>query len=285
MQTLIPIEPIDYLVIGHVTEDLTPEGPTPGGTASYAALTARALGMRVGIVTSYATGRQIPQLEGISIVCHPSTVSTTFENIHTPDGRIQIVHHVAPTLNLSMVPETWRSAPIVHLGPIAREIDTSLVRAFPNAVLGFTLQGWLREWNGNGRVHFSQLPEAAYLLQNASIAILSIEDVAGDESYIEEIASAARILVVTEGDQGARVYWYGDVRRYRPPVVQEVDPIGAGDIFAATYFVHYHMARDPWEAARVANLLASQSVTRRGLAGVPTPDEARATLIEVIQKQ
>ncbi len=284
MQTLKPIEPIDYLVIGHVTEDITPEGPMPGGTASYAALTARALGLRVGIITSFASGREIPQLDGIPILCHPSEVSTTFENIHTPDGRIQIIHHVAPSLNLSMVPETWRTTPIVHLGPIARETDIKLVRSFPDSLVGLTLQGWLRQWDASGRVYFSQLPETAFLLQNSSVAILSIEDVAGDERYIEEMASAAPVLVVTEGAQGARVYWNGDVRRFRPPRVQEIDPVGAGDIFAAAYFVHYHTTRDPWEAARVANQLAAQSVTRRSIQGVPTTEEARAALIEIIQK-
>jgi hypothetical protein len=46
------IEPIDYLVIGHLTKDLTPQGSRMGGTASFASLTGKALGMRVGIITS-----------------------------------------------------------------------------------------------------------------------------------------------------------------------------------------------------------------------------------------
>ena len=35
MYYLPPLDPIDYLVIGHVTQDLTPNGPLLGGTASY----------------------------------------------------------------------------------------------------------------------------------------------------------------------------------------------------------------------------------------------------------
>ena len=46
MTELLPIAPIDYLIIGHLTQDLTPSGPMLGGTASYASLTARALGLR-----------------------------------------------------------------------------------------------------------------------------------------------------------------------------------------------------------------------------------------------
>jgi len=52
MQISLPLAPVDYLVIGHIACDLTPAGPRLGGTAAYAALTARALGLRVGVVTA-----------------------------------------------------------------------------------------------------------------------------------------------------------------------------------------------------------------------------------------
>ena len=48
MSSLVPLEPVDYLVIGHLSCDITPEGPRLGGTAAYAALTSHALGLRVG---------------------------------------------------------------------------------------------------------------------------------------------------------------------------------------------------------------------------------------------
>ena len=42
MPDIVPLEPLDYLVVGHVARDLTPQGPQLGGTVAYAALTARA---------------------------------------------------------------------------------------------------------------------------------------------------------------------------------------------------------------------------------------------------
>jgi hypothetical protein len=78
------VEPVEYLVIGHLTRDLTPSGPRVGGTAAYSALTARALGLRVGIVTSIGPEDPPPSLEGVQIVAVPSEYSTTFENIRTP---------------------------------------------------------------------------------------------------------------------------------------------------------------------------------------------------------
>lgn len=284
--SLSTIAPVDYLIIGHVTQDLTPNGPVLGGTVSYASLTARALGMRVGIVTSCRADFQMPELEGISIVAAPSEHTTTFENIYTPNGRVQYLRNQAAKLTLELVPPQWRKAPVVHLGALDWEIGEDLLGAFPNALVGLTLQGWLRDWDHTGRVRFRPLKEkeTTTLLQNASAVVLSIEDVQGDESMIEELHSVARILVVTEGSAGARLYWNGDGRRFRPPFREEVDPTGAGDIFAAAFFCRLYATNDPWEAARFATKLASFSVLRRGLQGVPTPDEVRESLFEVIEK-
>ncbi len=285
MLTLSPIEPVDYLVIGHITQDLTPAGPVFGGTVSYAALTARALGLRVGIVTTYEVEKLgFPKvLEGVTIAAHDADATTTFENIHTPAGRIQYLHRRAPTLNMSHVPETWRKTPLVHFGPLAQEIEPAFLRQFPESFIGLTPQGWLREWDSTGRVRLGEWPEARFVLEHANAAVISIEDVQGDENRIEEMASAIRILAVTEGANGARVYWNGDVRSFKAPYAKEVDPVGAGDIFATSFFHRLHTTRDPWEAARFANAIASISVTRRGLDGVPTPAEVQNCLVEIIR--
>ncbi len=284
MQKLARIEPVDYLVIGHLTQDLTPAGPTFGGTVTYAALTARALGLRVGIVTSFPPELPLPNWEGIEIAAYPSGQATTFENIYTPEGRVQVLHGRADDLDLSNIPETWRSAPLIHLGPVAREVDPKLARQFPNAFVGLTPQGWLRDWNRDGNVFYGDWLEAGYVLEQASAAVLSIEDVRGDERVIEDMSARIRILVVTEGSAGARVYWNGDVRHFPAPKELETDATGAGDIFAATFFHRLQTTRDPWEACRCANSLAAVSVTRPGIQGIPTPTEVQSCLIEVIEE-
>ena len=281
MFSLAPLEPINYLIIGHLTRDLTPAGPRLGGTAAYAGLTAHALGLRVGIVTSWGAEIPLGNLKHIPIISYPTDHSTTFENIYTENGRIQIVHSIAPRLDFHMIPEPWRQAPIVHLGPVAQEVEPGLVRHFPTSLVGITPQGWMRAWDSSGQVHASEWPEASFALQSAGAAVCSIEDVLNDESRIEEMASASRIFVVTEGAAGARVYWNGDVRRFRPPVETEIDATGAGDIFASAFFIRLYLTRDPWESARFANQIAAASVTRRGLDGIPSPEEIEEYLVEV----
>jgi sugar/nucleoside kinase (ribokinase family) len=61
-----------------------------------------------------------------------------------------------------------------------------------------------------------------------------------------------------------------------------LDATGAGDVFAAAFFVRLHKTRDPWEAARFATLIASRSVTRLGLDGVPTKQEIEESMLEVL---
>jgi hypothetical protein len=282
MFSLSPLEPINYLIIGHLTRDLTSAGPRLGGTVAYAGLTALALGLRVGIVTSWGGELPLGNLRHIPIISYPAEHSTTFENKYTDKGRIQLVHSIAPRLDYHLIPEPWRQAPIVHLGPVAQEVEPSLVRHFPTALVGVTPQGWLRSWDEQGHVRPTEWPEAAFILQQSSAAVLSIEDVQNDEARIEEMASASRILVITEGALGARVYWNGDVRRFRPPQVEELDSTGAGDIFAAAFFIRLYLTRDPWESARFANQIAASSVTRPGLEGIPTPEEIQEYLIEVL---
>lgn len=281
MYPITPLQPVDYLIVGHLTLDHTPEGPRLGGTALYAGLTARALGLRVGIVTSWAGELPLTPLGNIPVVNFPSDRSTSFENIYTDQRRTQYLCNLAPNLEYYMVPEPWRNPSILHLGPVAQEVEPSLVRNFSTSLIGVTPQGWLRAWNEDGRVHSTEWPESSFVLQRAGAAILSIEDLGGNEDRIDELAANCRVLVVTEGANGAVLYWNGDVRRFRAPEVDEVDATGAGDVFAAAFFARLFTTRDPWEAARFATALGAISVTRPGLAGIPTPEEIEACMVEV----
>ncbi len=284
MYRIAPLDPIDYLIIGHVTQDITPNGLVIGGTAAYSSLTARALGMRVGIVTACDSCITSPVLDAIPVAGLHSQESTTFENIPTPAGRVQLLHHRAPSLDGSLIPDHWRNPAIVHLAPVANEVDPGLARAFPNSLVGLTPQGWMRAWDADGHVHFTDWPEAGFVLGQANAAVLSIEDVHGDESYIEDFSSHVRVLAVTEGALGSRVYWNGDVRRFRPPEMVETESTGAGDIYAAAFLVRLQTTRDPWEAGRFATQLAAYSVTRRGLDGIPTADEIQHCMTEIIER-
>ncbi len=282
MLSLVTLEPVDYLVIGHVARDITPAGARLGGTAAFSALTARALGLRVGIVTSAGADILLDALDGIPTVTIPSEHSATFENIYSADGRKQFLHHHAAPIDFVHVPEVWRHAGIIHLGPIANEVNPILPKGFSPDLLALTAQGWMRTWDETGRVHPVQW-EDQFALEAAGAVVISLEDVGGDMEQVERLAQHTRILAVTDGAAGCILHWHGDRRRINAPKFTEADATGAGDIFAAAFFIRLYATRDPWEAARFATLLASHSVTRVGLDGIPTEQEIQSCLVEVLQ--
>jgi sugar/nucleoside kinase (ribokinase family) len=282
MSNLVSLEPVDYLVIGHVAHDLAPEGSRLGGTAAYSALMARALGMRVGVVTAAGPETSLAPLNDIPVISIASPRSTTFENIYTEHGRIQYLRAQATRIDFNHVPEIWRRTPIIHLGPIANEMDALLPEDFAPALLGLTAQGWMRQWDAEGRVSHTQWVNADAALTRADAVVISREDVDGNDELIDHIAHQTRLLAVTEGPAGAVLFWHGDRRRFRAPRVPEVDATGAGDIFATAFFVRFFTTHDPWESARFATLVASRSVTRVGLDGIPTPREIEEFIIEIL---
>ena len=142
----------------------------------------------------------------------------------------------ADPLSEEMIPDAWRSAAVVHLAPIADEIDPALAGHLKGGLLGITAQGWLRRWDASGEVQPRPGGWASQGLSAADAVIVSLDDLGGDEVAIEEMAGVCRLLVVTEGPHGCRVHWNGDVRRVPVSPRTEVDPTGAGDIFAAAYF-------------------------------------------------
>jgi sugar/nucleoside kinase (ribokinase family) len=239
--------------------------------------------MKVGIVTAVGNGTPLKALDGIPLITIGSPQSTTFENRYTGAGRVQFLRAQAARIDLGQVPSVWRDASILHLGPIANEIDSNLPAGFSTAFLGVTPQGWMRQWDSEGRVSLRTWEVPGPILEQAGAIVISREDVGGDNELIEHLAHQTRVLVVTEGSEGCILHWHGDRRRFRAPEVNEVDATGAGDVFAAAFFVRLHQTRDAWEAARFATLIASHSVTRPGLEGIPTQAEIESCLMEVLQ--
>ena len=264
---------LDYLVIGHATLDAVRGSRALGGTAAYAARTARALGCKVGVVTSVGPNLDPSQSLGdVQLERVRAPTSTVFENVYLDTGRRQVIHSVAAPLTLETVPEGW-TAQVVHVGPVAGECDPALVTGFEGAFIGVTPQGWMRTWDDAGYVGPRRWKESSQVLPHADAVVLSEEDVRGDEGTVVEYARETGCLALTQGAAGCTIYAGGEIRRLPAPNVDEVDPTGAGDIFAASFFYALQRGHDPWVAARFANCIAARSVTRQGLCGTPLDEE------------
>jgi len=86
------------------------------------------------------------------------------------------------------------------------------------------------------------------------------------------------LAVVTAGAAGAILYVNGDRYEVPPRRTREVDPTGAGDVFAATFMIHHDRHDDPWEAAEAATCAASLSVEGVGWSTVPDAPTLAAAL-------
>ncbi len=265
----------DYVLIGHVTRDVVGDGYVIGGTVTYAGLTARALGRSVGAVTSVGPEVDLRrELPGLQFQIRPSPVTTTFENVYHGGHRQQWIRAVAGSLDPALVPAGWRSAEIVHLAPLAEEFGSEMVRVFPRAqLLGITPQGWLRTWNSDGFVRRSAWNQPEEVLRASNAVVLSEEDVDGDWDVLRYYADVARLLVVTQGARGCTVFDRGHAWQVPAFPANEVDATGAGDVFAAAFFIGMLNDGDPIAAAHYANCVASFAVEALGTAGIPSPDD------------
>lgn len=257
---------VDYLVIGHICYDLIPGGRVMGGSAAYASSVAHTLGCRSAVLTSAAAADPWQyELPEISVAQVTSPATTCFENIYEGGARVQFIHSVAGSLAPAHVPAGWQRAAVVHLAPIANEVDPALIGAFSNSLVGLSPQGWMRRWDEDGRVFAVDWESAETLLPLAAATFVSEEDIpeAGD---IERFISLSPLLVQTAGAAGCTVYCHGEQRSFAAPAASLVDPTGAGDCFAAAYLVRLLQTHgDPWEAARFANAIAARTVAWRGI--------------------
>ena len=265
----------DLLAIGHVARDLVGDRAVPGGAVTYASHTARALGLTAAIVTSARPGDLEPA-PGIAAHIIPSAATTTFRNTYRDGRRLQTIEAVAGPIGPDDVPAEWRDAPHVLIGPLANEIAPGVARLFPGSVVVAALQGWLRQWDSAGVV--TPRPwDGGDVLPHVDAAVVSREDPA-DPAEIDRWADIAPVLIVTLGDRGARLHTRGEWHDIPAFPAREVDPTGAGDVFAAAYAVSFRETRDPLRSARFASAAASLSVQGHTTSAIPTRPQIHGLL-------
>lgn len=280
----------DFLTIGHVTRDLHSGGSfSLGGTVTFAALTAYRLGLVAAIVTCADAEliAELPaRLPGVGIATQTSAATTAFVNLYHEGFRTQYLRARAEHLHSEDIPASWRDAPVVLIGPLAQEIDPDLVRHFqrrPGAIIAATPQGWLRRWDEDGRVWPTPWAAAEEILPLLDVLILSHDDLlpfasgkrADADAILARWSMHVPLLVATDGRHGATLFRQGVTEAFPAYPAHEVDPTGAGDVFAAAFLVHLHRHGDPRAAVDFANCVASLSIEHEGTTGIPTMEEVR----------
>lgn len=265
----------DFVAIGHVTLDRFGESTRPGGSALYAAVTAHRLGLSVGLLTSHGDDFPLevipPKIEVVSV---PAADTTRFEHRHDPGGRVSHVRAAAGPLTMAAVPEDWREASLTLLAPVIDEVDPMIATLFTDGAVGAAAQGWVRQVKPDGLVVPRPWRSPERLLQSVQALFLSREDIRGQEAEVIEWFQRVPVGVLTADRDGALVFVNGERYEIHPRPAIEVDPTGAGDVFAATFLIQYQRDGDPWQAAAAAACAGSLAVEGEGWSTVPD----RATL-------
>jgi 1D-myo-inositol 3-kinase len=264
------------LVCGHVTLDRMAGGVFPGGSAHYAARALAALGASVRVLT--AAGPDFPReaLAGAEAEVLAAAATTAFENVYAADGaRLQRVGAVAPALDPARVPPAWRRPDLLVLAPVAGELD---VAAFVGSVAarftGLCVQGLVRAIGADGAVRPRPLEVEPAALARVDAAVLGEDEARGDPGLAARLAAAVPVVALTRGVRGCEIVARRRSFRVGVHPAREVDPTGAGDVFAAGFFLALARGADPVDAARLGAAAASVVVEGRAGEALPRIGEA-----------
>ncbi|HYG66679.1 MAG TPA: PfkB family carbohydrate kinase, partial [Anaeromyxobacteraceae bacterium] len=259
------------LVCGHVTLDRHGDALLPGGSAYYAGHAYRALGARCAVAT--CAGPELPAeaLAGLEADVAPAPATTRFVNAYAPDGaRTQRLEAVAPPLDPARIPPAWRTPDLLHLAPVIAEAD---VRAFVSAVrarvVGLGVQGNVRARAPDGTVVQPPWRWEPGALSGVGVACVGEDDLRGQGDLLDRLVAEIPIVAFTHGERGCEVIVRGRTSRVGVHPAREVDPTGAGDVFAAGFLLGLARGAEPVEAARLGAAAASIVVEARAGDALP----------------
>jgi len=262
------------LAIGHVTWDRLQGQTVLGGSVTYATQTARKLGWEAAALTSagpdFDPARDLP---GVTTFLARGDATTRFVNNYGEGGaRTQVLSSRAGDVVLSLVPEEWRNPDVLLIGGVAAEIHGRAAEAFAAEVVGANAQGWVRAFGPGGEVMPCEWQRPDENLAGVHALFLSEHDIPGALRRSRDLLSFVPMIAVTSGWRGLSLVTREGTEQVPGFPRTEVDPTGAGDVFAAAFLMRYQETGNPSEAAVFACCAASCVV--EGVAATTLGDRA-----------
>jgi sugar/nucleoside kinase (ribokinase family) len=270
------------LAVGHVTWDRIKDRTVLGGTVTYAARAARRLGWEPGVLTSagpdFDAASDLPEAP---VFVEPADATTRFLNVYDEeDGRRrQVLSARAGQIAVAPVPAEWRQPDVLLLGPLCKEVPPGTALAFQAEVVGAIAQGWVRQFDPAGNVSPAPWEDPARDLAGVHVLFLSQHDVPEAGRQARELLSFVPVVVLTRGWEGATVFTRDSIQDVPTLPREEVDPTGAGDVYAAAFLLRYHETADLGVAAAFGACAASCAVEGLGTSSLGDRAEVERRLV------
>jgi sugar/nucleoside kinase (ribokinase family) len=171
--------------------------------------------------------------------------SIVYENIYKNGYRTLYCHgdvKAVPEISPEVI-EALSRADLLFLAPLTPAFTTGYINEImqhvrPDCIKTVVPQGYFRDFDADGLVGPREFQEAAAILPNFDLVIISDEDHPHADKIAHEWkqASPKTNVIVTENAQGADIILDNGVRHIPTnPVPPEkmVDPVGLGDTFSA----------------------------------------------------
>jgi 1D-myo-inositol 3-kinase len=260
---------MDYTTVGHVTVDVMADGTRrAGGSAFYAALQAARLGARARIVTRGVRAEIEELLEPyrheLEVEVIESEHTTTLQTWGEGPARAQRMLAWAGEIGADVLLDTT----VAHLAPVARETPVSW-RGGAEFV-GVTPQGLVRDWSQtDGRV-VPRVLELALLPARCDAIVFSESERECCAALLDPSRARAPIVAVTAAANAVELHLPGgEIAQVDVPSIEDMcDDIGAGDVFAAAFFVELAGGETPQAAAALANAAAAVRIGAGGAAAI-----------------
>jgi sugar/nucleoside kinase (ribokinase family) len=270
------------LAVGHVTRDRRPEGDVLGGSVSYAALAARKLGWEAAVLTSagpdFEPERELPD---VPVFLRRSSATTRFVNVYDDEGgRRQIVTARADPVDLEALPDAWRDPDALLLGPVVGELSGLGAPALEAGCVGAIAQGFVRAIDADGLVSPREWARPERDLPGVHVLFLSEHDLVDADDRAQELLAYVPMIALTRGWRGLTLLTRQGAHQVPSLPRPEVDPTGAGDVFAAAFLIRYHESGDPVDAAAFAACAASCVVEGVGASTLGDREEVRRRLTQ-----
>lgn len=268
-----------------------------GGDVSNAMVAAARSGASTGIATAVGDdefGRMLRAMwarEGVDAACvrtDPAAPTGIYFVSHTEAGHDFSYRRAGSAASLygpgDLPLETLRGAGILHVSGISQAISARAADAV-FAAMGLAREaGVLLSYDANVRLKLWPIARARAVIHEAmadiDIALPGLDDArllvgVEDPDAIADryLSLGARIVALKLGGQGCLLATPERRERWGPYPVTAVDATGAGDTFDGAFLARYLETRDPFAAARYANVAAA--LATRGYGAVdPMPRRA-----------